>query len=120
MKFLLNIGLARKASPDIAAHVALEIVKANDFLIGKHKVVQSDTEATLVVEATFPGRSALLCIQMLRQISIDLEQDCIAVYRPETNGGSLVGPKAKEWGEFNPEFFFLLNGKRLAPQKAAA
>lgn len=32
-----------------------------------------------------------------------LSQDCIAA--AFNNGGSLIGPRATQWGEFNPEYF---------------
>lgn len=119
MKLILNIGLNVKASSQIAAHVALEIVKANGLLVHKHKVVQSDTEPTLVVEVT-AGPFSTGSSGTISTIANDLQQDCIAVYRADIGKGSLVGPRAASWGKFNPEFFFLLNGKRLVPQKAAA
>lgn len=43
----------------------------------------------------------------------ELKQDCIAVYRELTGGGALVGPRADAWGPFNPEYFLLLDGRRL-------
>jgi hypothetical protein len=63
------------------------------------EVAQSNTEPTLVV--SIPG------YQMkgsdLYQLSLDLKQDCIAVR--DFNGGRLVGPRASEWGPFNPQYF---------------
>lgn len=117
MQLILNIGLDVTASAPIAAHVALEIVKANGFLVIRHKVVMSDTEPTLVVDAVWPyswkimGR---LAGQAVHQSAIDLKQDCIAVWLPVQAQGRLIGPRAAAWGAFNPEFFILPNGKRLA------
>lgn len=114
MKFILNIGLDVKATSQIAAHVALEIVKAHDFIVHKHKVVQSDTEPTLVAEVSggFPAAPY--------RIAYDLQQDCIAVYDPVKKSGELLGPQSHRWGIFNPAFFFLIDGSRLAAQKVAA
>lgn len=119
MKFIVNIGLDVEATSGIAAQVAREIIVANNLFVEKTRVVQSDTEPTLVAEVVYPGHSAMLCIQCLTAIANDLKQDCIAVYRPETGMGALVGPRAAKWGKFNPELFFMLNGKRLSSTHAA-
>lgn len=114
MRLILNIGLDVQATRTLAAHVALQIVAANDFRVGRHAVIQSDTEPTLVVEVgvfDFPA----LAWEKLKQISIDLHQDCVAAYNPTSGKGALIGPKAADWGPFNPAFFFLLDGTRLAP-----
>ena len=119
MKLILNIGLDVNATSTIAATVALEIAKANGMIIGKHKVIQSDTEPTLVIEGLYAGHMVDLTKHM-HQIARDLQQDCIAVYQPLRGAGHLVGPKAIKWGQFNPEFFFLPSGKRLAEPAAKA
>lgn len=118
MKFILNIGLDSKATRSISADVAAQIVVANDFLIRKSKVLRSDTEPTLVCEVVAMPSSPFLVIQQLRQIAVDLHQDCIAVFRPRTGKGVLIGPNAQAWGKFNPEFFFTLDGQRLAEEQA--
>ena len=111
MRLLLNIGLAVDATPAIATHVARQILIANDFILhGDGKVFESDTEPTLVIEV-----SPDPCGQMdFRQVAVDLRQDCIAVYAPVTNRGMLAGPKAAEWGAFDPTKFLKLDGTRLA------
>lgn len=113
MKLILNIGLDVKATSQIAAHVAAQIVVANDFRIERQVTIQSDTEPTLVVEVQvfdFPA----LAWQKLKQVAIDLDQDCIAAYNPQTGKGALIGPRAADWGDFNPAFFIMPGGERLA------
>lgn len=117
MDFVLNIGLKVGAAQTLAAHVALEIVKANEFLVGAHKVVESDTESTLVCEVRYLG-GPTWASKLLHQIAVDLKQDCIAVYSPKTGGGALIGPNRHAWGQFNPEFFILPDGTRLSEQSA--
>lgn len=119
MKFILNIGLDVKATRTLAVDVVLQMIAANEFVTGKHVVVQSDTEATVVVEATYWGSSVRQALANMINISVDLQQDCIGVYRPLTGLGALIGPKASAWGKFNPDYFFMLNGQRLG-QKVAA
>ena len=126
MRLILNVGLDVAGTRTLQAHVALEVIKANGFIVHKHAVHQSDTEATLVavVQPDPLGifsdagsvRDALHCI------AIDLRQDCIAVHKPLTGNGRegvLIGPKP--WGAFDPSLFLQLNGQRLAqPVKEAA
>ena len=76
-------------------------------------------EPTLVIEGLYAGHVVDLTKHM-HQIARDLQQDCIAVYQPTRGVGHLVGPKAIKWGQFNPEFFFLPSGKRLAEPAAKA
>lgn len=120
MDFILNIGLKVGVTGSIAAHVAKEIVVANDFLIKSELLIQSDTEPTLVLEVTSMSRSPMLVSQQLHRIAADLQQDCIAVYRPATGGGALAGPGRAKWGSFDPQYFFMPNGRRLAPVGVAA
>jgi hypothetical protein len=121
MRFLLNIGLNVGATTTLSAHVARQILIANDLLPVNDGVVHaSDTEPTLVIEVQPLSRNPFLVLAALKATADDLQQDCIAVYRPKTGGGSLVGPKAAEWGPFNPEFFILPNGTRLSGPAAQA
>ena len=122
MRFLLNIGLNVGATTAISAEVARQILIANHLLPVDDGVVHaSDTEPTLVIAVEpLMLRNPLLVMQSLKAVAVDLQQDCIAVYRPKTGGGSLVGPKAAEWGPFNPEFFILPNGTRLSGPAAQA
>ena len=113
MNFIFNIGLDVNATETVAAHVALQIVGANDFRVVKHAVVQSDTEPTLVVEVECYDFPALAWMKM-GQIARDLRQDCIAIYNPSKRVGALAGDRAAKWGPFNAEFFFLLDGTRLS------
>lgn len=123
-RFILNIGLDVKATCTIAEHVALEIVKANGFIVYAHKVHQSDTEPTLVVDCTRDPFTADNFAsgqdnrQALYQIAVDLDQDCIAAYVPaaptDPRARGLFGPRAAAWGEFNPAYFILIDGTRLA------
>ena len=50
------------------------------------------------------------------ELAIQLEQDCIGVYCPQTDSGSLVGPQSENWGSFQLAFFkrFSAQPERLA------
>lgn len=114
VKFTLNIGLNSASAGTITAELARQILIANEFLIVRDTVLESDTEPTLVAEVTSLNVNPRIILQLLYRVAEDLDQDCIAVYRELTGGGSLVGPRASEWGTFNPEFFFQLDGTRLS------
>lgn len=121
-KLILNIGLNRASGGTITADLARRTLLANEFSIVRDAVLESDTEPTLVAEVTIRNTSPFIFLQLLRRVAEELDQDCIAVYRELTGGGSLIGPRAAEWGPFNPEFFLLLDGRRLsdAAQRSAA
>ena len=127
MEVILNIGLDN-APADLSytngrlnplnarrAMQAAQAVRHNGFEIISAKVFQSDTEPTLVVEATHTGLGLDNTIDML---SAALKQDCIAVYYVDEQFGALIGPRADAWGEFNPEFFIMPDGSRLATPAA--
>jgi hypothetical protein len=119
MRFILNIGLDVNATRLLAAHVVKQLVVAADFVINADRLVESDTEPTLVLDVTSLSGPSLTLAQ-LRALATDLEQDCIAVYRPKTGNGALVGPRADKWGPFNPQYFFNLDGTRLVKETATA
>lgn len=112
--FILNIGL-NTAGGAIAIEEARKALRAYGFSILREALLESDTEPTLVAEvATGFATTTLTVLQLLYQVSEELEQDCIAVYREYALGGVLVGPRADAWGPFNPEYFLLLDGRRLS------
>lgn len=114
MKLILNIGLDVNATQTLPVGAVQSALVAANISWSNHKVVQSDTEPTLVVEADVD------LWWKLERLSRTLRQDCIAVYNPNNGKGALVGDRAAEWGPFNPELFFLLDGTRLAQPAAKA
>lgn len=108
-RFTLNIGLD-------GIGVRLQALRALNFKIVGAQTVQSDTEKTVVATVNHGG-DAYACANWLAE---RLHQDCVAILDNETGEGRLVGPRAAKWGAFNPEFFFTLDGQRLAPATAKA
>lgn len=125
MALILNIGLDgvqpradHYGKKMTRADMALNAVKALNFKVTASAVVRSDTEETLVVECEHPG-DANACSYWLAEA---LHQDCIAVWVNRLGVGAygcLVGPRAATWGDFNPEFFFRLDGTRMAQPATA-
>ena len=119
MEVIINIGLdgipqevdnvyhINRAVP--AFETALTSVKCLNFKVLNFAVVQSDTEPTLVVRATHTGDIEACS----RWLAAKLKQDCVAVYIPSKDEGHLYGPRSEAWGEFNPVYFFQLDGTRL-------
>ena len=117
----LNIGLraskhATKREPfapilpavaRFAARDRLHISTLGEF---ENRVERCSSEPTLVVRVRLPVELVERGIldEAVHGLAVSLEQDCIAVYHvdgPHTGTGELIGPRAAEWGEFNPEFF---------------
>jgi hypothetical protein len=66
------------------------------------KIIESESEPTFVCRALLP----LGCeVTSLAQLCVALNQDCVAVYSPLNDDGSLVGPKAGNWGKFDAKYF---------------
>lgn len=116
--FTLNIGL-NTTDGAITIEEARKTLRAYGFSILREALLESDTEPTLVAEVTTGFATTLAVLQLLYQVSEELEQDCIAVYHELTGAGTLIGPRAAEWGPFNPEYFLLLDGRRLAEVASA-
>ena len=114
----LNIGLDIGAT-DRAQQVPVEdVIKAIEKFgvkVTKRSPVAATyqhegkdvTENTLVVDTSRPLTDA----EML-QLANDLGQEAI----PQRTGqaGKLYGPKAADWGDFNPEFFREHDGKKMS------
>ena len=109
MQVILNIGLDHPGGRHLPHWVTAAARLAWFKVTGAH-LVQSDSEPTLVltVEDNEPGLD-----NRIDELAKTLKQDCIAVWYPEESWGMLIGPKAAEWGNFNPAFFFMPDGKRL-------
>ena len=110
MTAILNIGLNAGDEPawDLS-DVKLALAACLPFEINVLSAVvhKSDTEQTAVVEISNP-----VTPQEAFAVAYALSQDCIAQLADGV--GELYGPKAEEWGPFNPAYFILGNGERAA------
>lgn len=111
MTITLNVGLKYSDTcwlrghhmPPSKAIAAIYSVGGN---IRHHEEFESNTERTLVASLTKP-----LTREQLETLSNYLDQDCIAQH--DGIEGQLVGPKAEEWGPFNPDYFLTMDGQPL-------
>lgn len=113
MTILLNIGLNTPSGDPVASLGMERIYEAGKLLETFRKRVAlhvSDTEETLVVEC----ESEFGMRQNVEKLCELLDQDCIAVMCGSKERGWLIGPRAHEWGEFDPTKFLLLDGSRAA------
>lgn len=100
MTTILNIGLnvGDKPTWDLGdVTLAIDLATENVKVL-RAEVKQSTTEETVVVELSEPlteKEADIICYW--------LKQDCIA--QSVDGVGTLYGPKADEWGPFNPEYF---------------
>lgn len=118
--FELNIGLFVTGDQNDYATVAnraMKIDRTLNVLYGGSAIIRSKVvnalyeaggevtgEPTLVVSMS--GKFSAGALRgAIYEIARENEQDCIAVFEPETGRGTLVGPKAADWGAFNPGFF---------------
>lgn len=116
----LNIGLNLKSQPNFDAGI-FERDRAIRCLLRhidpKVIVYRTDTsyqhegttvhEPVLVAQLTATGKQLDALGNALGAM---FEQDCYAAYWPDTGDGLLVGPRAEQWGEFNPAFFIRFLG----------
>jgi hypothetical protein len=117
---LLNVGLARKGQPDLSVVDVLLALEGHGVTVFRHVVHQSATEATVVAAVELPRApderhaAAHGDLGAIYRSAQQLDQDCIAVYDESIKQGILVGPKAAQWGDFNPTYFLNLEGEFLA------
>ncbi len=110
---ILNIGLAREGQPDLTFVEVYNAVTACNISHLSYKILQSDTEETVVVNALIPSDVAVA------DLAKRLDQDCIAIWDLMHSEGRTAGPNTAKWGDFNPYFFFLPNGSRLSEARHA-
>lgn len=117
--FTLNIGLNR---PDGGTNTVERVMDAvrrtypTDTGIHApltfHGPINSNTEPTMVVEVGAAGWNTVEA-SLVHRLSETLGQEAIAVYWNRSGKGYLVGPQAEKWGEFNPQFFLMPDGRTL-------
>lgn len=98
MTAILNIGLNVGGVEALSILEVFKAVRKAGGEILSHSLQQSTTERTLVL--VLPKK---LPASRAHELSVVLEQECIAQLADGI--GALHGPKAAEWGPFNPEYF---------------
>lgn len=110
MTALLNIGLLVDRPPvkyEIAATAVFKAMRKVRIGHVNGIVHQPGSEPTMVCEVEATDAQVY-------QLAVMLDQDCIAVWDRTHREGRLVGPRAAEWGEFDPSLFLLPSGRPLS------
>jgi len=114
MNLELNIGLDVPGASNTPASRDMLAMRATAYLTAAFAGVavrryesQYEQDGATVTEA---GMAVRLTAErpvdwMIDSLAAMLEQDCIGVLDADSGAGVLVGPKASEWGSFNPAFF---------------
>lgn len=113
----LNIGQTKNALS--VTQALAELVGWTKCVVLEHAVHTSNTEPTLVARIRVSDLSRFRLF--LAAASDACQQDAIvALYEsgPDAGGGFLAGPRAEAWGDFNPAYFLLLDGRTLAEENA--
>lgn len=109
---IVNIGLKIDATGEtMPVERAVAALEAAGVKLTRQEVRQSNTESTLVAALDRP-----LTPEEATRVSEVLLQDAIA--QRVGQSGELFGPKADEWGPFNPEYFLELAESGVLQQGA--
>lgn len=110
---ILNIGLIRADNKQPLGHLFVEQYLGHIGLdVREFKIFQSDSEPTAVV--VIRTAKSPLFTNTLNDIARFLQQEAIAWCSPAKLRGELFGPKASLWGDFNPQYFLMPDGRRLS------
>jgi hypothetical protein len=104
MNALLNIGLLRNTSGFVRLADINRAFDQFNVLDLKHRVAIGTNQE----EDTYIVHVQGWTNDKARAIATALEQDCIAQYDLHECEGSVVGPRAADWGAFNAALFKLL------------
>jgi hypothetical protein len=106
--YTMNIGLANPFTGDNNT-VEFTLTKAMQFVanVTAVRVSYDGDEPTVIIDYVYHTGNVDV-------LATALDQDCIAVYNHSTNTGSLIGDKATQWGDFNPEYFQFTTARETA------
>ena len=115
MNVIFNIGLEANIAGEV---VTLDHESVCSFLYARTgagfygAIHTSHTEQTLVVEFEYVDlrNASVSIVGLANELCERYHQDCVAVYTTGLDAGQLIGPRAEAWGDFNPEYFFLVDG----------
>lgn len=111
---IINIGHNIADRANALSHSGLVTLVATFAPVTDAAIAQSATERTSVIQTSRSlSETELVTLARLTQ------QDAIAALDLATGRGALRGPKAAEWGPFDPRFFLLMDGKPLARFRAS-
>lgn len=119
-QILLNVGLAVGRTGHLnTISQTVSILESTGLTIEALRVVESDTEPTVVAQVLAPlGWTAAAAHNAIYGAAFVLGQQAIAAYGHLVAFGQNIGPEAAAWGAFDGRLFFNLDGTRLIPDVA--
>jgi len=102
----VNIGLRMGNGSKLGKQTVVKALKQLGVEIQEQNVHAADTEPTFVAKISRP-----LTEEEGNKLSAQLRQDAI-IQQHADGTGVLLGPKAQEWGPYNPEYFLNSDGTR--------
>lgn len=97
--YTINIGLANPVFNNLnSARFTIETTLKYVDEVSNIRISYDGDEPTLIVSFDY-------FIKPVEHLARALDQDCVALFNHERNEGYLLGDKADQWGEFNPEYF---------------
>jgi hypothetical protein len=110
MRYEMNIGLLVNGRGN-AQEIELRMLAAKAWLsrdqfeaVSFRYAKPAEGEPTLIVRLDTP-RPVYHVGSLVYELAELMQQDCIAVYRPDDGDGILIGPRAQAWGNFNLDYF---------------
>jgi hypothetical protein len=105
--YTINIGLANPFTKghNTVTQTLKAVLEVVDDITNVHISTDGD-EPTVIVQFAYHWKS-------LDYLCTALDQDCIAEFCHTTGRGCLIGPKASEWGEFNPALFQFIRAQQI-------
>lgn len=110
---IVNIGMDIPGGGKLTEKRILGALKKAGVDVVDRAIHRSNTENTVVATLSRP-----LSKEEADGLSRTLKQDAIVQFH--NGAGELYGPKAADWGPFNPEYFLTLDGKRMSDVTAPA
>lgn len=113
MRVYFNIGLNLPTGGMLDGMYVMSQLVRDGLTV--HCVKDSDTEPTVVASMDRGKGSccSMLAAVLAAELADVFRQDAVAYYIPELGIGGLAGPKASEWGTFDPSLFILPCGNRI-------
>jgi hypothetical protein len=107
MQVQMNIEVAAGRERELARElrVKFRVWALVQPLVVSYEGPSGPETQTVQVVAVETEKSRDNVVGIAYALSLEFDQDCVAVYFPENDQGLLVGPNAAKWGDFDPTFF---------------
>ena len=84
------------------------------FLLLKESVIRRHGNTVIIEGDTYPEICRLAVVGAVYELAAAAGEDCIAL-QIDDHHSALIGPAAKQWGDFKPELFVNIPAKHYKP-----